>query len=546
MIKLRRLTISTLLGLSAGLASTGALAQTREDSLDDWFTSTAVPALVQDLREHPRFQRQRIDVLAVDDVHSSEEAATRSNALAQMLANTLRQALRVTPGVQLGWSASPDACQARHPADYRVVIDARTVSAKRAQAQVDIGIIDSHEQRWLSDFSHRWTGTLSGGQRRLLGQVAPVGDKRGTRDRPFAGTEVDLLAESLAQRLDCELRVYADAGILVAAPQPDADERDSRSSRALGNTPDLVAQLLAQRKGVGVLDTAEDLPGNALVLSTRSQRISNNLVSVWVFARNHDQDGTQFEAASAQAYIALAAERVETATPRSARRPSLPDVARPTVTVNPSLDTPINPLPERTAASRQQDADRPPGQAAPSRHASATTGPLLPSAPRLLKPADNRACRHDPWARGARYMDQRTDVSRGECFGLELDVDSDAVLFVLHEPLACGRAEPAQPPRAVQSAHDRRLATLRFPQDAQSAYGWRGGEPLESFYFVAARDPQAATRISEQLDRLPPGCDPHSARWREDYERWLVDLEHTMLALGARADWQGFRVRHVD
>ncbi len=551
MMRLRHPILTALLGIGAFTASTAVWAQSREAALDDWFAATAVPALVQSLREHPRFAGQRIDVAAVEGMQAAQSTAARSNGLAQTLAGTLRQTLRVTPGVQLAWRQSQQACEARHPADYRVVIDA-SAADRRGQAQVDIAIVDTHEQRWLSDFSHRWTGALNSAQRRLLSESVAVGQEQGTRARPFADTELDLLAESLAQRLDCELRVYADAGIVVAAPEGgDGEPTDNSASwrRTLGATPELVAQLLAQRKGVGVLDGREKTPGNALVLSARSQRISDDLVSVWVFARNHDQDGTQFEAASAQAYIALATGRGTSAAPVTARRltprAAAPGLAVPTVTVNPSLDTPIDALPERQ--NRQApSADRPSGADVASGYSSAAASVLLPSAPRLLKPVDTSACRHDPWARGARYMDQRTDVSRGECFALELDVDREAVLFVLHEPLQCGRAETVRPAASGQPARGGAVQTLRFPQDTQRAFDARNGESLESFYFVAARDPQAATRIASQLERLPPGCDPHSARWREDYERWLSDLEHTMLALGPRADWQGFRVRHVN
>ena len=485
-----------------GLTLVTALASTahagREIELGDWIAGDLVPYVRQQLSTHPRFAGQTVQVVML----GGDAVLAAGNALSLGVADRLRKALSVEPGIRLLWQAPPSAraqpeqqfdCSQRE-ADYLIGIDAQEVSP--GAVVINVRALDWAERSWVSGFARRWQGRLSSRQVRDLRTRAIDPAFRGERHAPWEETETDLMAAQLAFEIGCGLLRQTD-GEYMLDPGPASS----------GDNHDLVELVSNNLAAVAYFQFAtEDQAANARITG-KAHRIDDDLYQYWITIL--PQDGaTDLTAISADAYVRVSptARSVLAATEES-------------FDFQPGNDSFIDDL-SLVRLHRKSLCE--PG----------TVNASLPGAPTAS------------WS-GA----------DGSCFALQLDSGEDAVAFFLNHQLNHGLVHLSTGDCSGQNKARviRKDAALQFPLPLQSVGSWMPAktwslDPAEDTYLVlASRDTRAARALAAHVEKLPMRCSQALRPGLEGAElrAWLAELRRIAAHWDHAVDWQAIRIRDI-
>lgn len=499
----------------------GAAALEPGTPLSEWLTTEVEPMLAERFSTHPRLRGTAVQVLPMRDAQREIPASGLAVTIADRLTQTLtaQAGTRIVPPAPL---TSVQACMEQDAVEYRLGVDVRAATTGAARATVTVRLLDAHEGSWVGGVSARWSGVLSGAERRALAREVLDEGTRGSRALPFEVSQPDLVARSLLGQLECALarqRVAAagvEAGLHLQAP-PDMD-------RQLRQAGGLLMHELAVRRGWAERASSERA---SLQLRLRAQPLGEDALSLLLVTLErlsaNETAGQRRVLASAQSYVRGAADGGGATSVRRAPAPREAPVAA----------TPVPAPVEGAEAGGERAAQRP-------RAASS----LLPSAP-VLRTAVGKACA-DGSNRAPGGLRGRRGGAAPACESVEVEVGEAATVFWLWQPAQCA-LPAADGPGATRLTESRALrpGRLRTPVPPFASADGAGGAqtpPLLSVYAIAVAASADPAAVREVLRQHPGGRDCASPRWSQRLQRWALALESTLLRLDERAAWEGLRL----
>jgi hypothetical protein len=256
----------------------------KQSSLQDWVNTELAPYVSQQLGQHPRFKGEPVIIVRLDgdDIQPDIDALTRS------IRDRLMDSLLKTPGVHVPWQ--PQQQQAQHhrrldqvrcgrlrDASYFVGIE--IVRTATAQFRVSVRALDVQAGEWVSGFSQRWSGNLTGSELRSL-QVRRTDESlRGLRELPFSAGQPDLAASYLSNNLSCLLRQQDVEDLKIKVETLASDQPQLRTlSQLIGNN-------LSRYREVQITDAERQAN---YILRGETHMIQPGLYQVWVILHPRD------------------------------------------------------------------------------------------------------------------------------------------------------------------------------------------------------------------------------------------------------------------
>ena len=195
--------IATALLILIASPGTSGLAAARQLDLDAWVDTQLIPYTSRELRQHPRFRNQSIQLVVLRD----ESPQSAGSELAIDIRDRLRDALNAVPGIRILWAAGQSGigiadtaaypnCSGMQP-DYLLGIELN--ERRRGDISVAVLALDLADQRRVPGFGKTWEGPLSATQMRQYRTRAVDPDFRGERNAPWDSNELDLMAAHLAR-----------------------------------------------------------------------------------------------------------------------------------------------------------------------------------------------------------------------------------------------------------------------------------------------------------------------------------------------------------
>jgi len=279
--------LSVVLGLAAsGCTTTGtptAGPVASRLSLEQWLDREALPYLVRELGEAPRFKDQSFLLVSMD--RDNVEAGI--DDLTMQIRETLTDGLLAKPGIGLVWRPSTQPwdhhtrikrvdCRREETPVLYLGIDAG-ISPLDGKLHVKIRALDIAEKRWVTGFGISWKGGATPMQKKALARKQPDSYLLGLRPFPFNKDQADLLAAYLSRNMSC---LFTDADLDQAVVYLD--------KTAPGQPPyfDTVFSLMANYIAGYREVTVTDDPSQANIsVSARAHQIRPGLYQVWVTPR---------------------------------------------------------------------------------------------------------------------------------------------------------------------------------------------------------------------------------------------------------------------
>nr|WP_319394777.1 hypothetical protein [uncultured Desulfobacter sp.] len=271
-------------------------------SLEQWVDREAVPYLIKELGDNPRFKGQPFLLVSMN----RENVEADIDELTMQIRDTITDGLLTKPGIGLVWrpSAKPwthhtqvkqvDCTGGQKEAIY-VGIDA-SLSSLDGDLHVTIRALDIAEKQWITGFGISWQGHASSMQKKALSSKKPDDFLLGLRPLPFNENQADLLAAYVSRNLSCLFNNMDldDAVVYVETHNPGR-------IRYFDNAFGLIANYIASYKEVTVTDD----PSKANIrLLARVHEIHQGLYQVWVTPR-YKMDKRYVPGKETQAYVAL-------------------------------------------------------------------------------------------------------------------------------------------------------------------------------------------------------------------------------------------------
>ncbi len=171
-------------------------------ALSRWVFDSAVPAIDDMFKRHPRYSDSQLEVRAGGN--NALDAAL-ANALRRGLGHrgvTLRQPLAPTDTGSIARSIDALQCDPAPVAEHRLLVK---VQADGSLADVSLSLVDTAEittalRNW------QWRGRLAADERDRLRQPSPEAQNRGTLSAPWSENEAEAAAGALSRQLACALR----------------------------------------------------------------------------------------------------------------------------------------------------------------------------------------------------------------------------------------------------------------------------------------------------------------------------------------------------
>ncbi len=492
------LTIAVL--LFGQTTSSAALAAASDPSLDTWMDRSLIPAVVAQLKTHPRFKDEVVRFVVMQD----GKPAAMTNSLALALRDRLQDAVIDQSGVRVGWQVGRQLFDRRNEqgrvdcttSDVHYYIGLELEELRSGRFSVSVRALDVAQQSWVAGFGEYWQGSLSTMQHRAYRQPGSDSAYLGQRTVPFDDTQTDLLAAKLAHDLGCSL-LREMSGEYVAQILKDESEATNR-------TLELISNNLAEYQALKIM------PGSAgtnSLIEARAHRVDDDLYQYWVTITPGDA-ASNMPTISASAYIYLQ----ETFLPAS-----------------------------HTLISGAKGV------------ASDTT--LIHS---LKIVSSNSASLCELSTNDSRHVYGREfGRNSDQCFALEALTRSDAVVFFLYHQLNNGLVRLAG--RDCSSRSNARIARAQQPLFYPLALitsrplSWLPGkdwvsEPdADTFYAIASSDTKAARALGHHFEQLPTRCG-QSVRpgiEGEELRQWFDELEDITAHWDADIEWRSVRVKNV-
>ena len=271
-------------------------------SLEQWVDREAVPYLIRELGDNPRFKGQPFLLVSMN----RDNVEADIDELTMQIRESITDGLLTKPGMGLVWRppAKPwthhtqvkqaDCTGGQKEAIY-VGIDA-SLSSLDGDLHVTIRALDIAEKQWITGFGIAWQGHASSMQKKALSSKKTDDFLLGLRPLPFNENQADLLAAYVSRNLSC---LFSNMDLDEAVVYVEKD--NPGKIRYFDNAFGLVANYIASYKEVTVTDD----PSKANIrLLARVHDIHQGLYQVWVTPRykmnNHYVPGKE-----TQAYVAL-------------------------------------------------------------------------------------------------------------------------------------------------------------------------------------------------------------------------------------------------
>ena len=186
-------------------------------SLSKWLSKQTVPELRERLEHYPRYQGQRIAIVAA-----------RDDALSEALVTSLRRNLQNRAGIAL-WqpgttnpaTAAPastiDAldCNSQSGADYTLQVSASPRGSDRGEVSI---LLLPTNQPAAGDDSWHWKGKFSRAEQEYIKRTAASMPANGSLAAPWQDQEIGVAAHSLSREFACALRPQVKTHIALHWP----------------------------------------------------------------------------------------------------------------------------------------------------------------------------------------------------------------------------------------------------------------------------------------------------------------------------------------
>lgn len=271
-------------------------------SLEQWVDREAVPYLIRELGDNPRFKGQPFLLVSMN----RDNVEARIDELTMQIRETITDGLLTKPGIGLVWRPSTkpwehhtqvkqvDCTGGQKEAVY-VGIDA-SLSSLDGDLHVTIRALDIAEKKWITGFGISWQGHASSMQKKALSNKKPDDYLLGLRPLPFNENQADLLAAYVSRNLSC-LFINMDLDDAIVHVKKRNPGRIKYFENAFG----LIANYIAGYKEVTVTD--DPSKANIRVLA-RVHEIHQGLYQVWVTPR-YKKDKRYLPGKETQAYVSL-------------------------------------------------------------------------------------------------------------------------------------------------------------------------------------------------------------------------------------------------
>ena len=283
-------------------------------SLEEWVDYVAVPYLVKELGDNPRFKGEPFLLVSMD----RDNVEAHIDALTSQLREEMIDGLLTKPGVGLVWRPSTKPwehhtslkqvpCNESMKEKYYVGIDA-AISSVNGKLNVKIRALDITEKRWVTGFGISWQGRPSDMQKKALEDRSPDEYLLGLRPLPFNERQADLLAAYLSRNLSCLFNTMERDETIVYV-----QKENPGNLRYFENAFGLVTNYLARYREVMVTD--DPAKANITILA-RVHPVHSRLFQVWVSAK-YKKDETYVPGRETEAYVALPANAMASNAPKS-------------------------------------------------------------------------------------------------------------------------------------------------------------------------------------------------------------------------------------
>ncbi|CAG35946.1 hypothetical protein [Desulfotalea psychrophila] len=285
----------------SGCARTGGI-QAQQHTLEEWLDQQAIPYLVHELGDNPRFKGEPFLIVSMD----RDNIETEIDALTIQLREDIIDGLLRKQGIGLVWRPSAAApkhhtsledveCNASQREKYYVGIDISRTSVDGV-FKVNIRALDIKAKSWVTGFGLSWRGRLSRGQQRALLQSSADEFLLGLRPLPFNKRQGDLLAAYLAKNLSCLFANMESDETIVYVEQDSPD-----NSPYFKNSFGILKNYLARYREVTVTDN----PRQANIrIHIKAHQIYGGLYQVWLTSK-YKENGIFVPGRETEAYVSL-------------------------------------------------------------------------------------------------------------------------------------------------------------------------------------------------------------------------------------------------
>jgi len=278
----------------------------KDISLEDWMDYVAVPYLIKELAESPRFKGEPFLLVDMD----RDNVQAQIDGLTLHIREEMIDALLTKPGVGLVWRPSTKPwehhtsltqveCTQAIKEKYYVGIDA-SISSINGELNVKIRALDIAEKRWVTGFGISWQGRPTSMHKNALQIKNPDNYLLGLRPLPFGKRQADLLAAYLSRNLSC---LFTDMELDEAVVY--VKNKNPEKIRYFENTFDLVKNYLARYREVMVTDDPSEAN---IIVSARAHEIHSGLYQVWMSAQ-YKKNGKYLPGRETEAYVSLDAPK---------------------------------------------------------------------------------------------------------------------------------------------------------------------------------------------------------------------------------------------
>ena len=200
--RIRAAGLALLLGSCLLTAPAGAATQS---ALSKWLSKHSIPELRDQLQNHPRYQDQRITIIAAESDALSEAVATllRMN-LENRAGISLSQSIAAHPLAQTAVS-SIDVLNCSAQADFDYILQVSALPHGSSRGKVSILLLPVNHPPSDEDSWH-WKGRLNQAEQEYIDRAAEKAPANGSLAAPWREGEVDMAARSLSHEFACALR----------------------------------------------------------------------------------------------------------------------------------------------------------------------------------------------------------------------------------------------------------------------------------------------------------------------------------------------------
>jgi hypothetical protein len=237
-------------------------------SLSKWLSKRAVPELRERLGRHPRYENQRVAVVAAAD-----------DGLTEAVVTVLLRSFPGQYGVQLlAWQPdlpapanSIDGLSCSGGATHDYLLRVKATRGVNGAGEVHLALVPVLESSAVSD-QWRWNGRFTGAERRYLERTAQSPVRDGSLGSPWRETDAEVAARALVREFACALRPQLQSRLALEWQQPPP------LPAAFSDTVNISRHLLGRYRELGFAEAA----GAAYGIEVRLVPFQQNIWQLWL------------------------------------------------------------------------------------------------------------------------------------------------------------------------------------------------------------------------------------------------------------------------